>query len=384
MKMGKIYSFVIVLFLSMMFVPSVFAIPGFPHEFYGEVSINGASAPDGTLISAQITGKTVITNIQNPVETVNGNFGIDDLPLLVQGEDLEGSTIKFYVNGVDSGQTKTFTYGGGPTEVNLSVTITQTTPPGGGGSSGGGSSGDGSTGSGSSGGGTTPTTPDTQQPQVTTQTHSSVTTSVSVEDLKEILRESNLSDQEIQEYINNSENNFFEIERTLDVRKTTSTTGQEEFLSTFTITIKNTSNSNLENIKIVEEVPKEVAEDTSEIYSVYDFRILVADPVLEFVVPSLNVGQTFNITYSVEKEVKEEDFSKMKGVITKAEVVSFADDDEDSVVVIPPTDTENNYPEPTTSSKSNNTWLWIILILLILGLAYFLFFGKKKSKKLGR
>lgn len=363
-------------------LPMVAATPGFPHEFCGDVLINGFPAPNGTLVSARITGKEVITNSQNPVATVNGNFGKDGLPLLVQGDLKNGDVVKFYVNNVDSGETAIFEYGAGPDCVDLSVTIT--TPPGGGGSSGGGSSGDGSTGSGSSGGGTTPTTPDTQQPQVTTQTHSSVTTSVSVEDLKEILRESNLSDQEIQEYINNSENNFFEIERTLDVRKTTSTTGQEEFLSTFTITIKNTSNSNLENIKIVEEVPKEVAEDTSEIYSVYDFRILVADPVLEFVVPSLNVGQTFNITYSVEKEVKEEDFSKMKGVITKAEVVSFADDDEDSVVVIPPTDTENNYPEPTTSSKSNNTWLWIILILLILGLAYFLFFGKKKSKKLGR
>jgi len=380
--MGKIYSFIMVLFLSIMLIPSIFAIPGFPHEFYGDVLINNSPAPDGTLISAQITGKTVITNSQNPVETVNGNFGIDDLPLLVQGEDLEGSVIKFYVNGVDSGQTKIFAYGGGPTEVNLSVTITQTTP-GGGGSSGGGSSGGGSSGGGSSGGTTTPT-PEIQQPQVTTQTHSSVITSVNATELEEILRESNLTDTEIQEYLNNLENNFFEIERTLDIKKTTSTTGQEEFLSTFTITIKNTSNNNLKNIKIVEEVPKEVAEDVSEIYSISNFRTLVADPVIEFTIPSLNIGQSINLTYSVNKEVKEEDFLKMKGIITKADVASFSDDKEDDVVIIPPANVEDNYNEPISLSKSNNVWLWIILILLIIGIVYFLVFGKKKSKKLGR
>lgn len=104
-------------------IPSVSAqIPGLPHNFYGDVLINNQPAPDGTLVSAEITGKTVSTNIQNPVETVSGNYGKDGLALLVQGSDLAGSTVEFYVNGVNvTGVSHTFSYGGGPTEVDLSI-----------------------------------------------------------------------------------------------------------------------------------------------------------------------------------------------------------------------------------------------------------------------
>jgi len=122
MKMGKIYSFLIILFLSIMLIPSIFAIPGFPHEFCGDVLVNDLPAPDGTLISAEITGKTVIANIQNPVETLNGNYGKEGSSLLVQGEDLEDSIVRFFVNGVYADKTFSyFAYGGGPDCVNLSV-----------------------------------------------------------------------------------------------------------------------------------------------------------------------------------------------------------------------------------------------------------------------
>jgi len=107
-------------------------IPEFPHIFRGTVTINNQPAPNGTLVSAAITGRTVKTSDQNPVATVNGNYGIDGLSLLVQGDDLvEGDIITFYVNGVSSGVTRTYQPGGGPTWANLSVTIT--TPPGPGG-----------------------------------------------------------------------------------------------------------------------------------------------------------------------------------------------------------------------------------------------------------
>jgi len=103
-------------------LPIAFAIPQFPHRFCGDVTINGIEAPDGTLISAEIIGKTVITNNQNPVETLNGNYGKDGLALLVQGENLQGSTIRFYVNDVFADETfSPFEYGGGTDCVNLDV-----------------------------------------------------------------------------------------------------------------------------------------------------------------------------------------------------------------------------------------------------------------------
>ena len=35
------------------------AIPGIPHQFYGTVTVNGANAPDGTLVVAKIDGVEV-------------------------------------------------------------------------------------------------------------------------------------------------------------------------------------------------------------------------------------------------------------------------------------------------------------------------------------
>jgi len=90
-------------------------IPTLPHAFYGTVTMNDDPAPDGTKISATVADGDVLTTSQNPIETVNGNYGIDGLHLLVQGYDLSGA-ITFYVNGVEvEGVTATFEAGGGPT-----------------------------------------------------------------------------------------------------------------------------------------------------------------------------------------------------------------------------------------------------------------------------
>ncbi|GAI49197.1 unnamed protein product, partial [marine sediment metagenome] len=43
--------------------------------------------------------------------------------LVVQGDIVEGATINFYVNNVDTSQTAVFLPGDGPTELNLTVTI---------------------------------------------------------------------------------------------------------------------------------------------------------------------------------------------------------------------------------------------------------------------
>ncbi|MBA7487113.1 hypothetical protein ES707_22675 [subsurface metagenome] len=95
--------------------------PGFPDIFYGDVTINGDPAPDGTQIKAMVAEGEVLTTSQNPVATENGNYGIDGLPLLVQGYDLSGA-ITFYVNGVEvEGATATFEAGGGPTRQDLDL-----------------------------------------------------------------------------------------------------------------------------------------------------------------------------------------------------------------------------------------------------------------------
>jgi len=104
-------------------------IPKLPHAFYGTVTINNAQAPNGTQVSATVDIGEIIST-QNPVTTAGGSYGISSSYLLVQGYDIpDGATITFYVNGHSTNQTDTFIAGGGPTEINLTVTIYKPSPP---------------------------------------------------------------------------------------------------------------------------------------------------------------------------------------------------------------------------------------------------------------
>jgi len=127
--MKKIAIFMALVFLLVSASP-VYAIPNLPHAFYGSVDINGSAARDGTQISATVSEGTVLAT-QNPVETVNGNYGIDGPRLLVQGDIPHGAIITFHVtneNGTAIGGTYPFEAGGGPTPLELSVTITAPAP----------------------------------------------------------------------------------------------------------------------------------------------------------------------------------------------------------------------------------------------------------------
>ena len=116
----------LVLLLALGVTPALAAggVPKIPHAFFGSVIVNGAAAADGTQVSATVNIGTIIST-QNPVTTVGGSYGISNPYLLVQGYDIpDGTTINFYVNGVSTGQTASFIAGGGPTQEDLSATIT--------------------------------------------------------------------------------------------------------------------------------------------------------------------------------------------------------------------------------------------------------------------
>jgi hypothetical protein len=100
-------------------------IPDIPHAFYGSVTINGNPAPDGTKISARVS-KGDIIQTQNPVTTINGEYGTGNSPyLLVQGYGIRGATITFYVNNEVAEGTATFS-SGAISRMNLSITLRYT------------------------------------------------------------------------------------------------------------------------------------------------------------------------------------------------------------------------------------------------------------------
>ncbi len=122
--------------------------PGVPHAFYGSVTVNGNPAPDGTVITAKINGVEVARTVTSdgkygyPI----GSFYVDD-----PNHDRSGEEIRFFVNGVDTGQTRYFC-NGCVTKIDLAISQSQ-----GGGGGGGGF------------GGGVPTTKKTSQENQTTQ-----------------------------------------------------------------------------------------------------------------------------------------------------------------------------------------------------------------------
>jgi hypothetical protein len=126
--------FVALILTLLLWATPVLAVPPLPQAFYGTVLINNANAPGGTVVSAKING----VNAGSYTTTVAGQYGNvttrDYLAVSCDGAN-DGDTITFYVTyGVmATADTTTFEVGGGPTEWNLSVTIS-----GGGGGGGGG------------------------------------------------------------------------------------------------------------------------------------------------------------------------------------------------------------------------------------------------------
>ena len=97
--------------------------PALPHQFYGTVTINGATAPDGTRVSAEVDGVEARTG-----HTREGKYGYDTGDLFrVDGAAGDGDEVVFKVNGVVAEETGVFK-SGGSTELNLSATQTAGDP----------------------------------------------------------------------------------------------------------------------------------------------------------------------------------------------------------------------------------------------------------------
>ena len=109
------------------------AAPGIPHQFYGTVIVNGAPA-ESAVVSARINGVEVASTT-----TADGKYGYSPIFYVDDpNNNRPGKTIEFFVNDVSTGQTATFV-NGKSTEINLTVTITESPPGNPGGSGPGGS-----------------------------------------------------------------------------------------------------------------------------------------------------------------------------------------------------------------------------------------------------
>ena len=110
-------------------IPAYADIPTLPHAFYGTLTIGGSAAPVGTVVTAKVGG-VQCGSITTTVAGQYGGSGAFDEKLTVSGEIATGATISFFVNGVDTGRDYDYAFSpGAVTQLNLAVTITDTTPP---------------------------------------------------------------------------------------------------------------------------------------------------------------------------------------------------------------------------------------------------------------
>ncbi|MEM2963761.1 MAG: hypothetical protein QXN01_04680, partial [Candidatus Anstonellales archaeon] len=103
--------------VSIFFVLSVIAaaqpINYFPQQFYGTVTINGAPAPDGVLVSAKFEGKDVGGTL-----TSGGRYNL----IIAMKQEDEGQSLSFYVQNVNTGIQSTYN-GGASVRLDLSASI---------------------------------------------------------------------------------------------------------------------------------------------------------------------------------------------------------------------------------------------------------------------
>jgi len=93
------------------------------------------------------------------------------------------------------------------------------------------------------------------------------------------------------------------VERKFEVVKVTES-GQVLYRANVRVIVTNTGNEQME-LQVVEFIPKEFAENASQIVSSHSFQILEADPAIAFNV-SLEAGETVEILYGLGEELTED------------------------------------------------------------------------------
>ena len=169
-----------------------------------------------------------------------------------------------------------------------------------------------------------------------------------------------------------------QFNRELSVTKLTDG-GKKRFESTISIHVSNIARTELRNVVVVEEVPKSIAADASQIQSTMPFTVLQSDPILSFTIDRIPANGEAIVSYTVTKEVKQSGFLTS---FASAPIVSQASFDQP---VIESTELTPAKPKksPAVGSAVQSTPFptgmvsaAVIVLVLIVGAAYW--FWKRK------
>jgi hypothetical protein len=105
---------------------SVFAAPGVPHQFYGDVIVDGSPAPDDLIIEARIGGDVYTASTRNGAYGFEPVFYVED-----PNNDRDGETITFFIvvdDNLVEIMSRTFS-NGAVTRINLVVSTDAPSSP---------------------------------------------------------------------------------------------------------------------------------------------------------------------------------------------------------------------------------------------------------------
>ncbi len=110
---------------------------------------------------------------------------------------------------------------------------------------------------------------------------------------------------------------------TVEVIKKTTALGAVGYTTEVSSTIENKTEKKLVNVRTVVEVPKSFAQKAADISSDLEFTVLKDDPIIEFIIPEIAPGESYEITYSVAKKVSESKLSEVKQPL----IVTFTEEE---------------------------------------------------------
>jgi hypothetical protein len=149
-------------------------------------------------------------------------------------------------------------------------------------------------------------------------------------------------------------------------------TGEEIYRSKIDITF--TAQSNMENVQIIEVVPKTVASSTDNfVFPELQPIILQKDPILQWVIDKINKGETKKFTYIVKKQLsKIESTTLSSGKIV--ELVEKPPVEEEK----PPIEEKKPEVKPPVKKQIINGII-IVVVIVIIGLIIYLLMTRKKE-----
>lgn len=137
----------------------------------------------------------------------------------------------------------------------------------------------------------------------------------------------------------------------------------------------------LKDVEVVEVIPKSVAQNVAELLFGEAPRVLQADPIVMWAIPSLRAGESRDLSYVVKKSLTELEST----TIAKAEVAPDATSEEPTLVeekeeaVIAPVPTEEASAEKPKAAGISKSGIYTLLAVLLVFAAAGTYLAKKQQ-----